>query len=154
LPSPWPHASTPTSCAGRPPREAAATIRSQGAGPRNSFRRPQSIRSRRPSRSDNGTEALARPRSGYPCPFAAGLVRGQRTTRLSTSLRLLQSAQFAWTDRALAAVVLNAGCAQPGQSMLVDRTLPGQELVHGQLIAIAGLLDAEEAAAHGRYDLR
>lgn len=38
--------------------------------------------------------------------------------------------------------------------MLVDRTLPGQKLVHRQLITIAGFLDTEEATAHGRYDLR
>ncbi len=38
--------------------------------------------------------------------------------------------------------------------MLIDRTLPGQKLVHGQLITIAGFLNAEETTAHGRYDFR
>ena len=37
----------------------------------------------------------------------------------------------------LLAVLLDAGGAQPGETMLVDRELPGQEFVHGQGVAAA-----------------
>jgi hypothetical protein len=34
--------------------------------------------------------------------------------------------------------------------MLVDGHLPGEEFLHGQRVALAGFLEAQEAAAHGR----
>src|SRR5262249_2266055 len=48
-----------------------------------------------------------------------------------------------------AAVLLDARRAQARQAMLVDRALPGEELVDGELVALAGLLNAEQAPAHG-----
>src|SRR5262245_50257471 len=54
----------------------------------------------------------------------------------------------------LLAVVLDASGAKPRKAVLVDRALPGEELVHGQLVALARFLDAEQAAAHGGDDLR
>jgi hypothetical protein len=38
--------------------------------------------------------------------------------------------------------------------MLVDGALPGQELIDGQLISVARLLDAEQAAANGSDHFR
>src|ERR1700751_6390823 len=52
----------------------------------------------------------------------------------------------------LLAILLNAGGAQAGEAMLVDRELPGEELVHGQSIAAAGLFEGEEAASHSGND--
>src|SRR5262249_22988060 len=34
------------------------------------------------------------------------------------------------------------------KAMLIDRALPGEELVDGQLVALAGFLNAEQASAH------
>ena len=52
------------------------------------------------------------------------------------------------------AVLLDSGGAQPGQTMLVDRELPGEEFVDGQRITAASLFQGEQAAADGRYDFR
>ena len=51
-----------------------------------------------------------------------------------------------------AAVILDARRAKPGQPVLLDRPLPTEELVHGQLVAITSLVEAQEAAAHGCDD--
>ena len=56
--------------------------------------------------------------------------------------------------RRLLPVLLDAGRAQAGEAVLVDRLLPGQELLDGQRVAGAGLLEAEQAAAHGGDDFR
>src|SRR5690606_41552114 len=56
--------------------------------------------------------------------------------------------------RRSATMVLETGRAEPGEATLVDRPLPGQDLVHGQLVAITSLLDADKTSAHGRHDLR
>jgi hypothetical protein len=47
----------------------------------------------------------------------------------------------------LLAVLLDSRGAQPSQAMLVDGKLPGQEFIHGQGVAAAGLLEGEQAAA-------
>src|SRR5262249_18265285 len=51
------------------------------------------------------------------------------------------------------AVVLDARGAQPRQAVALDRALPRQELVDGQLVALARFLEAQQASAHGRDDL-
>src|ERR1700691_3360026 len=56
--------------------------------------------------------------------------------------------------RALLAILLDAGGAQPGQAMLVDRILPGQEFLDRQGIAAAGFFERPECAAHSRDDFR
>src|SRR5690348_6947138 len=48
-----------------------------------------------------------------------------------------------------AAIVLDAGGAQARKAVLVDRSLPAQELVHRQGVALAGLFKADQPAAHG-----
>src|SRR6516225_5604323 len=53
----------------------------------------------------------------------------------------------------LLAVLLDAGGAQAGEAMLVDRILPGEEFLDRQRIAAAGLLERKEPAAHGSNDL-
>jgi hypothetical protein len=52
------------------------------------------------------------------------------------------------------AVLLNARRPQARKPMLVDRSLPGEKLVDGQLIAVACLLDAEQATANGSDHFR
>src|SRR5215510_14425489 len=52
----------------------------------------------------------------------------------------------------LLAILLDARGAQAGQTMLVDRELPGQEFVHGQRVAAAGFLEGEQAASDRRDD--
>ena len=47
----------------------------------------------------------------------------------------------------LLAILLDAGCAQPGKAMLVDGKLPGKEFVDGQRVAAASLLEGEQTAA-------
>src|SRR5918995_3021448 len=59
----------------------------------------------------------------------------------------------AMEGRRLLAILLNSGGAQPGQTVLVDRELPGQELVHGQGIATARLFERQEATANGGDNL-
>src|SRR4029453_7370814 len=51
-------------------------------------------------------------------------------------------------------VVLDAGGAQPGQAEAIDRTLPGEELVHRQRVALAGLFQAPQAPTHRCHDFR
>src|SRR6202008_1161118 len=52
----------------------------------------------------------------------------------------------------LLAVLLDARGAQARKPVLVDRELPGQEFVHGQRVAAAGLLEGEQAAANRSDD--
>jgi hypothetical protein len=52
----------------------------------------------------------------------------------------------------LLAILLNAGGAQSGQTMLIDGKLPGEELVDGQRVAAAGLLKGEQSAANRGND--
>ena len=55
--------------------------------------------------------------------------------------------------KGLLAVLLDAGGAQSGQTVLVDGELPGQEFVHSQGITAAGFLEGQEAAANGCHNL-
>src|SRR5690349_14567232 len=48
----------------------------------------------------------------------------------------------------LVPVILEARCAQTLEAVLVDRPLPGQELIDGELVALTRLLEAEQATAH------
>src|SRR5665213_2633957 len=47
------------------------------------------------------------------------------------------------------AVLLHPGGAQASQTEAVDRVLPAKELFHRQRVATAGLVQAEQTAAHG-----
>jgi hypothetical protein len=47
----------------------------------------------------------------------------------------------------LLAILLDPGGPQAGQAMLINRKLPGKELVHRQGVPAAGLLEREQAAA-------
>ena len=49
-------------------------------------------------------------------------------------------------------VLLDTGRAQPGKAMLIDRKLPGKELVYRQRVAAASLLKGEQAAANRGND--
>ena len=53
----------------------------------------------------------------------------------------------------LLAILLYPGGAQAGEAVLVDRELPGEEFIHGQRVAAAGLLEREESAANRSDDL-
>src|SRR6185295_1362167 len=50
-------------------------------------------------------------------------------------------------------ILLDARSAQARQTVAVDRSLPRQELVDGQLIALACLFEAEQAATDRRDNL-
>src|SRR5262245_65286776 len=50
-------------------------------------------------------------------------------------------------------ILLDARGAQASEAMLIDRILPGEELLDRQRIAAAGLLKREQAAAHSGDDL-
>jgi hypothetical protein len=67
-----------------------------------------------------------------------------------------QKIAMKWTARAqkgLLAVLLDAGGAQSGQTVLVDGELPRQEFVDSQGITAAGFLEGQEAAANGCHNL-
>lgn len=51
-----------------------------------------------------------------------------------------------------AAVILDLRGAEPRKTMLIDRPLPGQKLVHGQLVPLTSFLNAEEPAPDSRDD--
>lgn len=53
----------------------------------------------------------------------------------------------------LLAVLLDAGGAQSGQTVLVDGELPGQEFVNRQGVTAAGFLKREETTADGSHNL-
>ena len=46
-------------------------------------------------------------------------------------------------------ILLDPGGAEASQAIFVDRGLPGQELLGRELVALAGLLKAQEPAANG-----
>jgi hypothetical protein len=50
-------------------------------------------------------------------------------------------------------VLLDARGAQAGKTMIVDGRLPGQELLDGQLVSLASLVEAQQPAANGSHDL-
>src|SRR5262245_58644386 len=52
------------------------------------------------------------------------------------------------------AVGLDARGAQPRQAVALYRALPREELIDGELVALARLLEAQQASAHGRDVLR
>src|SRR5487761_607959 len=49
----------------------------------------------------------------------------------------------------LLAILLDAGRAQSGKAMLVDRVLPGQEFLDRQRIAAARFFERQQSAANG-----
>ena len=53
----------------------------------------------------------------------------------------------------LLAILLNAGGAQAGETVLIDRVLPGEELVDGQRVAAAGLFERQQAASDRGHNL-
>src|SRR5689334_19210782 len=55
-------------------------------------------------------------------------------------------------DSELLAILLDAGGAQPREAVLVDRELPGQELVHRQRVTAAGFFEREKSAANRSDD--
>src|SRR5215510_9046346 len=57
-----------------------------------------------------------------------------------------QTSRRGMAEKRLLAILLNARGAQTGQTMLVDRVLPRQELFNGERVARAGFLKGEEAA--------
>src|SRR6478672_9770342 len=56
-------------------------------------------------------------------------------------------------DERLLPILLDAGGAQAGETMLVDGVLPGEEFFDREGIATAGFLERKQAAAHGSNDL-
>jgi len=62
------------------------------------------------------------------------------------------SSNAAGFGQRLLAILLDAGGAQPGKTVLIDRKLPGQEFVDRQRVAAARLLEGEQAAANRGND--
>src|SRR5262245_52687132 len=58
-----------------------------------------------------------------------------------------------WEPLDLLPVLLDAGGAQAGEAMAVDRVLPGQEFFNREGVAAARFFEREEPAAHGGDDL-
>jgi len=56
-------------------------------------------------------------------------------------------------EAGLAAIFLDAGGTQAGQAVLVDGPLPAQELIDGEGVALAGFLEADQAASNRGDDL-
>jgi hypothetical protein len=52
----------------------------------------------------------------------------------------------------LLAILLDAGCPQASQTMLVDGELPGKEFVDRQRVTAAGFLQREKSTAHSGND--
>jgi hypothetical protein len=52
----------------------------------------------------------------------------------------------------LLAILLDAGGPQSGQTVLVDRELPGEEFVDCQRITAAGFLQGQKATADGGHN--
>src|SRR5690242_7628537 len=50
-------------------------------------------------------------------------------------------------------VLLDSRGAQPGETVTVDRILPGEELLDRERVAAAGLLQRQKASAHSRNNL-
>ena len=50
------------------------------------------------------------------------------------------------------AILLDAGGAQSGKAMLIDRKLPGEEFVDRQGVPAAGLLEGKQAATYRGND--
>src|ERR1700755_2037174 len=53
----------------------------------------------------------------------------------------------------LLAILLDAGGAQAREAVLIDRELPGQELVHRQRVTAAGFFQGKQSAANSGDDL-
>lgn len=107
---------------------------------------------RLPQRADEGADrpaliAYSANRMGHGRAIAADRASGQATDR-SRQRDALGLARIR-----LAAIFLDAGGAQAGQAVLVDRPLPAQELVDRERVALTGLLEADQPAADRGDDL-
>jgi hypothetical protein len=49
------------------------------------------------------------------------------------------------------AILLNARGTQTGKAVRLEHTLPGEELLLGELVAVQSLLHCDPAAAHGSH---
>jgi hypothetical protein len=74
---------------------------------------------------------------------------GETSTSIKSALR--EQADFrrmpAVLKAVLLAILLDPGGPQAGQAMLINRKLPGKELVDRQRVPAAGFLEGEQAAA-------
>src|SRR5690348_15974052 len=55
-------------------------------------------------------------------------------------------------NEVLQPILLDARGAQPGEAVLIDRVLPGEEFFDRQGVARAGLFKRQQATAHSRND--
>src|SRR4051812_16015231 len=56
-------------------------------------------------------------------------------------------------SRSLLAILLDASGAQSGQTMLVDRELPGQEFVNSQRVTATSFFKGQQATANSGHNL-
>jgi hypothetical protein len=76
----------------------------------------------------------------------------ERGRSLSNSKDLGRKVQTGPAGETLLAILLDAGGAQTGQTVLIDGKLPGQEFIDRQGVAAAGLLKGEQTTADGGND--
>jgi hypothetical protein len=84
--------------------------------------------------------------------FGLAMVEPAQNEKDRLSARRSRSFKSLWVADRLLAILLDAGGAQPGQAVLVDGKLPGEEFVDRQRVAAAGLLKGEQTAAYGGND--
>src|SRR5215468_10324578 len=93
------------------------------------------------------------------CPrTGVGYVPGLSISRIEESKTWMPGTRPGMASRrlrivGLLAVLLDARGPQAGEPVLVDRILPGQELLDRQRVAAAGLLKRKQAATHGSHNL-
>ena len=68
--------------------------------------------------------------------------------RASHAFLSVFSVRLAGHHRVLIAVLLHPGRTEASQTEPVDGMLPGEEFLHRQRIALAGIIQAEQATAH------
>jgi hypothetical protein len=76
-----------------------------------------------------------------------GWGESSKLKKIDFAIRSRFSSNAAGSGQRLLAILLDSGGAQPRQTVLIDRKLPGQEFVDRQRVAAASLLKGEQAAA-------
>src|ERR1700761_2044505 len=89
------------------------------------------------------------------CRIASGgLAEAMRTSSSETPAEAGVGNSVRLIKRALLAILLNARGAQPGQPVLIDRILPGQEFLDRQRVAAACFFKGQQPATDGGNDFR
>src|SRR5262245_8990269 len=99
---------------------------------------------------------MMRTSSGSPTgdgPAKSGLADLREHVCRSRSTEIVHGGNLALRRSRLVPVLLDARGAKPGEPVLVDRILPGEEFLDREGIAAAGFLERQQSPAHGGDDL-